>query len=285
MAARVPVWLLATTAALSAGVSRRQSRWWMNAGHVSDNMAFLRAKRASVTGVYLYGGRFLYNGTFTCTLDPETEIKPYLELNLTVHVACSLQDDVASNGLASGPEGFARAAQWASDAGVTGLMIDYEPDSSNISLAQNYSEFARNLTVASHARGVQAAICISDWGILQYYDLYAKSGVDSMMSMAGTYYGKNISKNKFNVEQERQKGTSPSQLAIGVGTMMVPDCASRAKWNYSWTEEKFRDFVKWANDTGARTIDVWRADIDSPGGGPDCTEQYYFDAIAAFLKG
>ena len=45
-------------------------------------------------------------------------------------------------------------------------------------------------------------------GILESYGVYAKTGVDTMMSMAGTYYGTNLSKNKHNVELELDQGPS-----------------------------------------------------------------------------
>mmetsp|Transcript_65946 Transcript_65946/g.155783 ORF Transcript_65946/g.155783 Transcript_65946/m.155783 type:complete len:165 (-) Transcript_65946:16-510(-) len=163
-------------------------------------------------------------------------------------------------------------------------MLDYEPDLSDKADAELYADFLGALGTASHPQKVQTAMCVSDWGILDYYDLYAKQPLDTMMSMAGTYFGTNITKNQHNLQLEHQGGASPSQIAVGVGSMMTDACASRAKWQYNWTMTGLTSFVQWIEAEGlAEAIDVWRSDIDNQGPW-NCTEPYYFDLLAAWLK-
>ena len=76
-----------------------------------------------------------------------------------------------------------------------------------------------------HRVGLRAEMCVSSWGILDGHELpdhagygiYAKTGVDVMMSMAGTYYGSNVSRNLANVDKELADGVALSQLAAGIG--------------------------------------------------------------------
>ena len=153
-----------------------------------------------------------------------------------------------------------------------------------------------------HGAGLQAEMCVSSWGILdghflkngEGYGIYAKTGVDVMMSMAGTYFGTNVTKDVHNIELEIKQGVTLSQLAVGIGTQINPSvaagcpkvgqmgCHTVGGQCYNWTRSRLETFVADCVSRGVRTIDMWRADIDSEG---DCTEPYYFQVAERFLAG
>lgn len=56
--------------------------------------------------------------------------------------------------------------------------------------AQLYADFLTDLVVGMHAHNKRVAICIEMGCLLgpEYWELYASTGVDSMMSMGSTYY-------------------------------------------------------------------------------------------------
>ena len=73
---------------------------------------------------------------------------------------------------------------------LSGLIFDVEDFHGNPNGRQHaalYASWLGRLAEAMHARGKTVGVCVSDWGILQYYDLYAAAKLDSMMTMA-TYY-------------------------------------------------------------------------------------------------
>lgn len=126
------------------------------------------------------------------------------------------------------------------------------------------------------------------------YGIYAKTGVDKMMSMAGTYFGTNVTNNLVNVDKELHDGVSLNQLAVGIGTQIDPSisaecplvgpmgCKVAGGQCYNWTEQKLTSFVGALVERGVTTIDMWRADIDAEG---DCTTPYYFEVAEKFLAG
>jgi hypothetical protein len=153
-----------------------------------------------------------------------------------------------------------------------------------------------------HKYGLKAEMCVSAWGILdghelpngEGYGIYAKTGVDKMMSMSGTYFGTNVTNNLVNVDTELRDGVSLHQLAAGIGTQIDPSisagcpavgpmgCKVAGGQCYNWTEQKLTSFVAALVVRGVTTIDMWRADIDAEG---DCTAPYYFAVAEKFLGG
>ena len=105
-------------------------------------------------------------------------------------------------------------AAFARKINASGLMLDYEPSTCDPVRARAYASYVAALTGAMHAVGLAAEMCVSDWGILdghsvrEGYGLYASTGLDRMMSMAGTYFGSNLTKNRGNVEKEIEQGVS-----------------------------------------------------------------------------
>ena len=108
------------------------------------------------------------------------------------------------------------AVHAASAANLSSLMIDYEP-STNISRAhaQAYAAFVQELARALHAapaRRISLDMCVSSWGILDKFDIYAATGVDGMMTMAATYNGSDVPRNEGWVAKAIYQGTALDQL-------------------------------------------------------------------------
>ena len=61
-------------------------------------------------------------------------------------------------------------------------------------------------------------MCVSSWSILTEFGIYSNTGVDQMMSMASTYFGRDVNKNKEWVSKELAAGVSLSQLHVGIGS-------------------------------------------------------------------
>ena len=269
----------------------REVRWWMSSTKLQSNLAFVEAHPGIMTGLYTYVGLAIAaNGSMTIPHDDawlEAHLKPYLDLGLTVTPALALADDALANGTSW--RHVDEVAAWAKRNRFSGVMLDYEPHTSAAERVHQYAAFVGNLSRAMHVAGLQAEMCVSSWGILdghstpQGYGVYSSTGVDRMMSMAGTYFGTNLTKNFHNVQLELAQGVSVSQLAVGVGTMIQSGCATGpAKWNYNWTEGRLREFVGYLENRSVSRLSFWRADIDDEG---ECTESYYFDVARRFLGG
>ena len=278
-------------ATITAPSLPREARWWMSSGKLQSNLDFIHAHPGTVTGIYTYVGLSVAaNGSLLVGHNDTwiaANLAPYLALGLTVTPALGLNDDALYNG--TGWQRVADVAAWVVRNNMSGVMLDYEPSTSAAPLARLYAEYVGNLSAAMHAVGSSAEMCTSDWGILdghllpEGYGLYAATGVDRMMSMAGTYFGTNLTKNRYNVDLEIKQGVSLSQLAVGVGTMIDPNCVTGpAKWDYNWTESKLRDFVGFVESRSISKLYFWRADIDDEG---ECTAPYYFDVARRWLAG
>ena len=304
--------LLALLLQLTPTSSSPTIRWWMSVTEVENNMALIES--GVVHGLYTYIGAMVWSdGSFTCPhVDDadwrEQNLQPYLSLMTdnqssfsSLTPALALNDTAVRSGAALASVGDVTAC--ALELGVSGFMLDFEPDSSDPALAEAYAAYVAALVEALHGAGLQAEMCVSSWGILDGhtvdggYGVYAATGVDRMMSMASTYYGTNVSRNEANVELELAQGVSnPGQLSVGIGTMIAdgtdgtdrvsgeaPCPTGPAKWDYNWTEARLRSFVLdylAAPPVSAQEIVFWRADIDNEG---NCTEPYYFDVAREFL--
>jgi len=234
-----------------------------------------------VTGVYFYAGFSIDdNGTFHGPSDEfiQTHTAPFRALGLTVGVAMGTSQTAIESGIAS--KGVAAAAKVASRNNLTSIMVDYEP-ATNISKShsESYAKFISDLSSSLHAHGLQCGMCISSWGILTTFDLYASTGVDQMMSMASTYYGKDVSAVEGWVEKEIAQNVSLSQLHVGIGSTN----SVFQKWNYNWTEDRFNTVMSFLKGKGVRGVDLWRTDIDTLNA-TNGTAQWIYDGLEAFLQ-
>jgi len=284
---------------ISTRANKREVRWWMAANSLQSNLDFILENPDVITGVYTYASAtVLDDGQFTCVIENTncgnntwmtSHLQPYVDLNLTVTPALGLTNRSLVSGAAL--KGVNDVVLWAKSQKniITGLMLDFEPDTSNSTWVEMYSDYVRALSEGMHSVGMSLEMCTAAWGILdghstpEGYGIFSKTGVDVMMSMSSTYFGTNITKNKENVMNEIEQGVSLSQLAVGIGTMISSPCPTgEGKRDYEWTEADLRSFTDWIGETkDIRRLDFWRADIDNEG---DCTEKYYFDVARNFLN-
>ena len=284
--------------------SGRSVRWWMGFGGQANNLALIDAHPKAFSGIYTYiGAGVETSGSFNCPHNASFLRKafaPYWARGLTVTPALALTNASVTSGAAE--KQVAQVAAFAKAINVSGLMLDFEPATSAIPWVEAYASYVAAFSKAMHAEELKAEMCVSSWGILdghflpnnEGYGIYAKTGVDTMMSMAGTYYGNSITKDLVNVDLELKQNVSISQLAAGIGTQIEPKisascptvkpmgCKIAGGQCYNWTETKLTSFIASLEKRGVQHIDFWRADIDEEG---VCTEPWYFAAAEKFLAG
>ena len=274
----------------------REVRWWVAANRIEENVSFLDSHAQAATGVYTYLGIGVMPSGELSVSHSAQELHnltaPYLVRGYTVMPAIGFDVRAVLGGVDM-RKAADIAATLANSLGWDGLMIDYEPTQNYTAAHVNaYAAAAKVFADAMHSRGMRLGMCISSWGINDAHEVpqglrvYADTGADILMSMAPTYYAKgDLSKAKNFVETTLAQGVSHSQLAVGIGSVLTPNCPTgQAKWDYNWTSASLSEFVGFL-DQPAHTpaaIDVWRADIDSEG---NCTESYYFDILAHWLRG
>jgi hypothetical protein len=298
-------WLPPSTGAATVGGGPRQVRWWMNSGGTVNNLKLIDAHPKAITGLYTYLGLGVGDsGHFEHGSRNATNLRelfaPYYARGLDVTPALSLTNKSIISGNAA--KYVAEVAAFAKSVNISGLMLDFEPDTSETVWVHAYADYVTAFSQAMHEHGLRAEMCVSAWGILdghalpngEGYGIYAKTGVDKMMSMSGTYFGTNVTNNLVNVDNELHDGVSLHQLAVGIGTQIDPTisggcppvgpmgCKVAGGQCYNWTEQKLTSFVAALVERGVTTIDMWRADIDAEG---DCTAPYYFEVAENFLAG
>lgn len=222
-------------------------------------------------------GNFVYDTYDGIRL--ESCVSPIVNMGATAGVSLNVNQDGIESGAALGAVDAIVAT--AKKHRVTSIMVDYEThDDITQAHAVKYANFLSKLSTSMHSEGMEVAMCVSSWGILTKFGLYAKTGIDSMMTMASTYFGRDVSANKDWVTAMLNQGTSLDQAAVGVGTMQADGHKDSQKWDYQWSSSKLHNFVSWLQDQEIRNLDVWRSDIDSLTGAP---EQYFYDYTEAFL--
>lgn len=160
-------------------------------------------------------------------------------------------------------------------------MLDYEPRTNYTAAHQRaYASPTTALADGLHHHGLELDICISDWSILTSFGLYAATGVDRMMSMGSTYSGVNVSRDKGWVVQEQAPGVSPSQLAVGIGSMSTTPHPLDP--GYNWTEPGLAKLIDWCEQRGVQHIELWRADLNTLNP-VDGTAPWVYSLLAKFL--
>ena len=177
----------------------------MNSARTANNLKLIDAHPKAITGIYTYvglgvgdSGHFEHGYNATSLREGFT---PYWERGLTVTPALALTNESVTSGSAA--KYAAEVAAFAKSINVSGFMLDFEPATSEVSWVHAYADYVGAFAAAMHKEGLKAEMCVSSWGILdghllpggEGYGIYARTGVDVMMSMAGTYFGTNVSKN------------------------------------------------------------------------------------------
>lgn len=239
---------------------KRQVRWWMSFSNRENNLRLIDSHPKAVTGIYTYiGAGVESSGGFSCPHNESylrEQFEPYWARGLSVTPALGLANASVMTG--SALQRVAEVAAFAKKINVSGFMLDFEPDTSEVAWVHAYADYVEAFTKAMHSAGIKAEMCVSSWGILdghflkngEGYGVYAKTGVDVMMSMAGTYFGSNVTKDLYNVDLEIKQGVSLSQLAVGIGTQINPSvaagcpavgpmgCKAAGGQCYNWTQPR-----------------------------------------------
>ena len=267
----------------------------MSFGNAANNLHLIDRAPNAIQGIYTYIGAGVSANGFDCPHNASylrAEFEPYLARGVSVTPALALANDSVISGSAA--SSVDAVAAFAKAINASGFMLDFEPSTSSTAWVAAYAAYVAKFTAAMHAVGLRAEMCVSSWGILDSYGVYAQTGVDRMMSMAGTYFGSNVTKNLANVDTELAQGVSKDQLAAGIGTQIDasidPSCPSVAPMGcklpggqcYNWTESRLESFIDGLTQRGVVHIDFWRADIDAEG---DCTAAWYFAAAEKFIAG
>jgi hypothetical protein len=225
--------------------SVKTSSWWFNIHspeYTAQALKIVKKHSKSITGLYYYAGFHIDDsGVFQSPSDAEIQLqaKPFLDLGLTVGVALGLSQTALQNGAAT--KGVQAAAATAARNNLTSYMVDFEPSSNKTNaLAHAYATYIETLTEEMHSHGLKTGMCVSSYPILTSFGLYAKTGVDQMMSMASTYFGRDVhGTNEYWVNTEIAAGVSLSQLHVGIGS--TNDILQ--KWDYHWSEKDFKSFM------------------------------------------
>eukprot|EP01043_Picozoa_sp_COSAG02_P044605 COSAG02_NODE_4001_length_5930_cov_20.519122_2_plen_230_part_00 len=200
--------------------------------------------------------RFLTFGRPLLSPDMDTRGSRTLHKTCAVTPAVSLTNASVMSGTVLAH--VTEAATFAKAANVSGLMLDFEPATSEMDwvLAYRTPSTWRPLLWRCMRWGWKSRCVSATGGFLMVTSskmekdiimVYA-TGVDTMMSMPGTYYGTNLTKNEYNVELELKQGVKLSQLAAGVGSTIREDCPTTVPpmgchdpggHCYNWTETRY----------------------------------------------
>ena len=236
--------------------SGRKVRWWSS--HLGETLDLVYQHRDAITGVApcCHGPSVFANGSFNpgslpCLGDgrsygSDTWAHVFTPLGITVEYYSSLDSAALVSGTADGA--ISAMVRCVVNTNITGLVFDVESfhgDPGARPQAILYARWLSKLATAMHSAGKTVGVCISDWGMLQYYDLYAAAQLDSMMTMA-TYY--NMAANSSNcslcpapiktwnsreelwrfwLDTPRHQGVAHGVLSAGVGQMTISGCGCK----------------------------------------------------------
>lgn len=255
------------------GLGNRGVDWWLGSykeAYVQQNARFIAARSNVVTGV------------FHCCSGPTVDASGALVIsNITKQLFADLTRTEVQQGLspmlplspdpAAIQSGAAKKAVSAlvaltSQIGFQGYVVDYEPhESTTKEHAQAFASFLGALADKLHASGKLLAVCISDWGILNYYSILASAKADRYVSMGSTYKQMPVT-TRFNVERMLQAFPKDT-ITVGIGTMVPKACqcvfgnTGNCTGDYQWTSDSLSSFVSWLALQGVQRLAMWRADI------------------------
>lgn len=235
---------------------QRQVRWWSS--HLEETMDLVYQHRDAITGVLpcCHGPSVYANGSFApgglkCDMDgnalsADSWAAAFVPLNITVEWFSQMDTTSLVNKIAD--KAIPAMVRCVVNTNLTGLIFDVEDfhgDPNGRPHAELYAGWLGRLATAMHAAGKTVGVCVSDWGILQYYDLYAAAKLDSMMTMA-TYYNMAPSSEDcslcpapikswtnrtqlwdFWLTEPRRQGVADGVMSAGVGQMTIAGCGCK----------------------------------------------------------
>lgn len=271
------------TVAAAVVATPRRVRWYVNAGRVSDNVAFATANARALTGMYGCCGLLSVasDGSVSRKLDIAASAAPILAKGLTYHAVADVDGKgIISGAAASGAKDVVRIAK---EANLTGVIFDYEP-AKNYTKAHEeaYATFLRSVKEEA-GTDLEVGMDIAGWGILKDLPVYANAGLDLYTSMTPTYDQKAALSSVGSAFVSSMISTLGSRAAAGVGSMPAAghsgSCGQMP--DYGWNADGLEKFLTQSGGKGLMTVDVWRCDIDNYGE----TAGWFVDELATYLHG
>ena len=289
--------MLARAAVLAAcslrlAAAARRVNWYLSANELANNAALVARHGASLSGAYLccgFGGVGADGAWASVATDTALAQQAVLTgAGREVWQVAGVAEAAVRSGAWAGAAGVRAAAAALAPlaaAGLTGIVVDYEPaDNYTLAHAQAYGAYLGALAGALRPLGLAVGADIAGWGILgeAFWPAYLGRGLARVTSMTPTYNADNLTANRAFV-RAAVAAFPDGAYAAGVGTVLAGGAA--CPMVYGWNETTFPPFVQWMAGAGVQTVDVWRCDIDRKYPEPDPTAPWYFDALAAFLAG
>lgn len=266
-------------------VGPRRVRWYVNVWNIADNVQFVKEYSDSLTGVYGCCDviKIADDGSVSTKLDIGWYSRPITQLGVTYHVMATPSMDAILSGNAS--KAASDIVDLVLDAGITGVIFDYEPTSDYGFEHENaYMSFLRAVKEAANGTSVEVGMDIASWGILKDLTAYVPAQLDLYTSMYPTYYmdsALNVLGRGFVSQMIETFGAE--HVAAGVGSVPVgrykANCSNYFKF-YEWSPDGLENFTRISTVEGLLEIDVWRCDINSYG----TTPRWFFDALRDFLQ-
>ena len=268
--------------------------WYLSSGNVADNAALIAAHSNAITGGYLCCGFGGINASGAWRSQPEAEalaqMAPLTAARLEAWMVSGVNEAAVHSGAwVGGLADAAAALAPLAKAGLTGVIIDYEPvDNYTSAHATAFASYLSALAAALKPLGLSVGMDIAGWTILapNFWPVYlAAGGVSRFTSMTPTYDANNLTENRLFVG-EALRSLPAGAYAAGIGSVLASDQQPRcvkAGMDFKWTADDLVPFVSFLGEAGVATIDIWRCDIDSHYPAPDPTAPWLFDALANFL--
>ena len=258
--------------------------WYTNT-NLDNNKRIYKVNPSVFDGFYFCCGEYEFTGNGKFTFKNSSGLVPNIDhfrskvSSIYIHGGI-LSDEIFSIDFDDLKPAFKQAAELAQQLNIDGYLVDYEPHSDSKDLAKNYTNFLHEFGTILHKYDVKIGCDIAGWGILKYFDLYAKSELDFYTSMTPTYNGNNLTYNEEYVHNELQY-IKPDNLRTGIGSMLTTYPANHT-WYFNWTKSELNTFLNFLkDDVKVPSVDIWRADMDNNGYD---TESWFYNDLNSFVN-
>ena len=153
--------------------------YWYSNTNLANNQRIYSQNPDVFSGFYFCCGQFNFdtNGSFTYRNDSNliNNINSFKNKVEKIYIVGGISQQALENFNGNIPtSSFINAGQYGSSLNIDGFIIDFEPDTTNIKLAQQYNTFLSlfQITMINKYPKLSVNMDISDWGILDYYSLY-----------------------------------------------------------------------------------------------------------------
>ena len=231
MSRRAAVLIALASASAASRPATRRVNWYLSSANVADNADLIARHGGAISGGYLccgFGGT-LANGTWAsqATAEVLAQMAPLTTSGREAWLVSSVAEAAVKSGAwASGgaPSGAAAALAPLAAAGLSGVIVDYEPaDNYTAAHAQAYAEFLGALAAALAPVGVSLGVDIAGWGILgqAFWPIYLQHapGLSRFTSMTPTYDATNVTEDRAFVH-EAIAAFPGGSYAAGVGSVL-----------------------------------------------------------------